>query len=272
MEISAARIAELEWANYAATLPSSKVTPSLDVVLREDMILTRSTAFPTEDSNHACLLRTTPESADDLIGEIRGFFEPEGLPVAVYLSPACVPTDLGDKLVEQGFSEQPGTETWMVLEDLPNFHIPSPYSGITVRKIGGEEALLFSEVFLTAFGMPSRFAPVLAELMAPSVGLPNAFHYVAFQDSDPVGTCSLLSHEDFGVLGSAGVLPEHRRGGAATNLAIRAVGDARARGIETVMLQTTAGTWLERLLRISGFRPVFARKCYTRDHDTSGQD
>jgi len=272
METSTARVAELERANYAATVPSSKVTPSLDVVLRDDVILTRSTAFPTQDSNHACLLRTIPESADDLIVQIREFFEPKGLPVAVYVSPACVPTDLGDRLLEQGFCEQPGAETWMVLDDLPSFRIPSPHPGITVRKIGREEATLFSEVFLTAFGMPSSFAPVLAELMEPSVGLPNGSHYVGFQDGEPVGTCSLLSHGRFGVLGSAGVLPEHRRGGAATNLAIRAVSDARAQGIETVMLQTATGTWLEHLLRISGFKPVFARKCYVRDDDTSGQD
>jgi len=47
MEMPATRIAELERANYAATLPSADVTPGLDVLLREDVVLTWSTAFPT---------------------------------------------------------------------------------------------------------------------------------------------------------------------------------------------------------------------------------
>jgi hypothetical protein len=65
-------------------------------------------------------------------------------------------------------------------------------------------------------------------------------------------------------------VPEHRGAGAATTLAVRAATDALALGVDTLMLQTTAGTWLERFLRISGFSRAFTRSCYTQDDGLLG--
>jgi len=116
---------------------------------------------------------------------------------------------------------------------------------------------------VSAFDMPSDFAPYMAQLLEPSVNLPGVHHYIALIDEQPVGTCSLLRHENFGILGSAGVVPAHRWSGAATNLAIEAATEAQEQGVDTLMLQTAAGTWLERFLCVSGFRRVFTRTCYT---------
>ena len=263
METSVERVAELERANYAATATSARVTPNLEVTLRDDVILTSSTGFPTPDSNHACQLRADDQTVDDLIAEVTGHFQTKGLPVAIYVSPACTPRYLPKMLLERGFSKGNEKETWMVLERLSNFDLPSPYPDIPVRSITKEEANVFAEVFLTAFDIPSGFAPLMAQLLRPSVELPTVHHYLAFYEHKPVGTCSLLRHESFGVLGSVGVLTEQRGRGAATNMAIRALIDARERGIDTLMLQTTADTPLERFLRISGFRRAFTRSCYT---------
>jgi ribosomal protein S18 acetylase RimI-like enzyme len=272
MAISPEQVAELEWANYAATLPSAQVTPGLEVTLRDDVILTSSTSFPTHDSNHACLLRTTAQAADDLIAEVAGFFQAKGLPIAIYVSPACEPTDLPERLLDTGFKKQPEEEAWMILENLSDFDIPSPYPGIRVKLITKSEAIVFSRVFMAAFDMPSDFAPVMAQLLEPTVVLPRVRHYLGFDKEQPIGTCSLLCHESFGVLGSAGVIPEHRSSGAATNLAAHAATEAREMGIDTLMLQTAADTWLERFLRISGFRRAFTRSCYILDDGFPGQD
>jgi len=263
METSTQRVAELEWANYAAMLSSSQVTTGLEIILREDVILTSSTTLPTHDSNHACLLRTTTQGADDLIVEVKRFFQNKDLPVAIYISPACTPSDLPKRLLEEGFNRQAEEETWMVLERLSDFDIPSPYPGIRVKSIARDEAIVFAQVFMAAFELPSDFAPTLAQLLKPSVGLPNARHYIAFDGERPIGTCSLLCHESFGVLGSTGVLPQRRKAGAATTLAVRALTDAREMGVETLMLQTIADTWLEHFLHASGFTRAFTRRCYT---------
>lgn len=257
------RIATLERANYAATLPIAQVTPGLDIVLRDDVIITSSEAFPAPDTTHACLLRATAQTADDLIAEVVVYFQAKGLPTAVFVSPACTPPDLPARLEDQGFVRQETLEAWMVLNHLQDVEIPPLSPRVAVRKIAPEEALTFAQIFMAAFDMPVDFAPYMAQSLAPSIGLPQVYHTIALLDGQPVGTFSLLCYERFGIIGSAGVLPAYRRSGAAHNMAIQAAAEAKARGIDTLIAQTAAGAPLERLARISGFQRAFTRTCYT---------
>jgi len=258
-----ARIVNLEWANYAATSAMAQITPGLDVTLRDDVIITSSEVLPSSDVNHACLLRATPQTVDNLIAEVVNYFSLRDLPAAIFISPACTPADLPGRLLRQGFVKQEAEEAWMVLDHLLSFEIPSPIPEIVVRQISQDEALTFAEVFMAAFDVPVDFAPYMAQLLEPSIKLPGVHHYVALFDGQPVGTCSLLRYENFGILGSAGVVPAHRGRGGATNLAIEAITEAQKQGVDILMLQTTAGTWLDRLLCLSGFKKVFTRICYT---------
>jgi len=258
-----ANSAKLEWVNYVATSAIAQVTPGLDVIFRDDVIITISEDFPSPDVNHACLLRATPQTVDSLIAEVIDCFRSRGLPTTILISPACTPTDLSGRLLRQGFVRQEGEEAWMVLDHLLDLEIPSPSPGIAVRQIIKDEALTVAEIFVAAFGMPVDFAPYMARLLEPSVNLPGVHHYVALLDEQPVGTGSLLRYENFSILGSVGVLPAHRGSGVATNLAITAATEARKQGVDTLILQTAAGTSLERLLSISGFRKAFTRSSYT---------
>ncbi|MGD2147415.1 MAG: hypothetical protein PVH41_12035, partial [Anaerolineae bacterium] len=126
MDAPVERIAELEGANYAAAAAIADVTPGLEVVLRDDVVLSRSTAFPTLDANHACLVRTAARRADSLIAEVADFFRETGADAAIYVSPACTPTDLCDRLLRRGFSRQEEDEAWMVLEGVHEIDLPSP--------------------------------------------------------------------------------------------------------------------------------------------------
>jgi hypothetical protein len=257
------RIATLERANYAATLPIAQVTPGLDIVLRDDVVITSSEAFPAPDTTHACLLQATAQTVDDLIAEVVAYFQAKGLPTTVFVSPACTPPDLPDRLEDQGLVRQERPEAWMVLDHLQDVELPPLSPKVAVRQIAPEEALTFAQVFMVAFDMPVDFAPYMAQLLAPSIGLPGVHHTIALLGGQPVGTFSLLCYERFGIIGSAGVLPAHRRSGAAHNLAIQAAAEAQAGGIDTLIAQTAAGTSLERLMRISGFQRAFTRTCYS---------
>ncbi len=263
MSATIRHIADLERVNYAAILPIAQVTPGLDLVMREDVIMTGSQAFPTPDTTHACLLQATPSTVDDLLADVIDYFGARQLPKTIFVSPACTPADLPARLLARGFVRQGAGEAWMALYDLPGVQVPDSFSNVDVGQITPEEVLTVAEIFMAAFEMPADLAPYMAQVMAPSVGLDTAHHYIARIDGQPVGTCSLLRHEDVAILGSAGVLPAHRRSGVITSLTIRAILDARERGVETMMLQTEAGAPLERLLRISGFKKVFTRTCYT---------
>jgi hypothetical protein len=257
------QIANLERANYAAMLGIAQATPGLDLVLRDDVIITSSTTFPDPDTTHACLLQANPQTADDLINEVIDYFESKGLATTVYLSSACIPTDLGARLSSRGFVRQEADEAWLILENLPSFEIPTAVPHISVRRIAKVETLTFANTFMTAFGIPVDFAPYMAQLLEPCIDLPGVYHYLALSGDQVIGTCSLLCYQNFGILGSVGVVAAHRKNGAATNLAVKAATDARKQGVDTLMLQTTAGTGLERLLRISGFKKAFVRTCYT---------
>ena len=257
------RIADLEEANYAATLITAQVTPGLTVSLRDDVIMTTSETLPSPDTNHACLLRSTSQNIDSLLDEITERFRSRDRTATIFVSPACTPGNLGDLLTERGFLLQKGQEAWMVVEDLQDVAIPQPSPKVHVRQIASDEALTVAQIFVTAFDIPVAFAPGMAQLLTPSMGLPGVHHYIALVDDRPVGTCSLLRHGTYGVLGSAGVVRACRGTRVATSLASRAATDARQNGVTTLMLQTAAGTTLERLLRISGFRRAFTRVCYT---------
>jgi hypothetical protein len=261
--ITTERIATLERVNYAATLTIAQVTPGLEILFRDDVIITASELFPAPDTTHACLLRATLQTADDLIAEVIDYFQSRGLPTTVFVSPACTPPDLPARLERRGFVRQETLEAWVVMDHLLDVEPPPLSSKVVVKQIGPEEALTFAQVFMAAFEMPVDFAPQMAQLLAPSIGLPEVYHAIALLDGQPVGTVSLICYENYGIIGSAGVVPAHRRSGAAHNLAIQAAVEAQGRGIDTLISQTAAGTPLERLLRISGFRSEFTRTCYT---------
>ncbi|MBN1584562.1 MAG: GNAT family N-acetyltransferase [Anaerolineae bacterium] len=257
------RIADLEWANYAATLPAAEVTPGLDVVLREDLILTRSEIFPSPDANHACLLRADPQAVEGVIDEAIDYFQSQDTPATIFISPACAPADLANRLSKRGFVRQKEQEAWMVLENLAAVTLPAMSPRVDVRSIAPDDALTMANVFMAAFDMPVEYAPYMAQLLAPSIGLPGIVHYLAFVGGQAVGTCSLMCHRNYGVLGSMGIVPSRRGKRIATSLAIKACLDAIDRGVDTLMLQTAADTMLERLLRINGFIRVFARTSYS---------
>lgn len=264
MTLSHQRIAELEWANYAATLASAEVTPGLDVTLRDDVILNRSAHFPTPDVNHAALLRATTATVEPLLDEVTAYFQKIDVPATVYLSPACTPLDLPARLEARGFTRQSDEEAWMVTYDFSALQLSPPPAYLEIRRIGPDEAKTFAEVFMCAFDMPLEYAPAMAQLLRPSIGLPGMYHYLAYQDDAPVGTMSLLCHGDVGILGSAGVVQLRRGTRIASSLGYQARADAWAEGMEAAVLQTTAGTLLERFLRIVGFERGFTRTCYVR--------
>ncbi len=257
-----ASVATLEWANYAATLATANVTPGLDVILRDDVVITTSDVFPSPDANHACLLRATAQTVDHLITTVINHFKAKHLDTTIFVSPACTPSDLPDRLLARQFTRKEAEEAWLAF-DLANSQLPAPLPNVMVRPVARDEVLTIAEIFLATFEMPTDLAPFLARLLEPSLEVPTVHHYIALIEEQPVGTCSLLRYENFGILGSAGVLPTHRGSGAATNLVIRAAADARKRGVDTLITQTTADTRLERLLRLSGFKRAFTRTCYT---------
>lgn len=257
------QIAELEWLNYVATMPIAQVTPDLEVQLSEEAILTSSKRFPYPDSTHACLLRARPETADALIEKIIHYFQARHFPVTIFISPACTPADLTERLLKRGFHKNEGEEAWLVFNNLLSLPLPPVKDGITVETITQEQTAIFVKVMGTAFEFPEVLHPYLVELTQPSVGLPTVDLYLAWVDGQPVGTASLVCHGSLGTLGGVGVIRAYRTRHVALNLVLKIFSDTQKRGIDTILLQTAAGAALERMLCMHGFKRAFTRVSYS---------
>jgi len=263
MKMNLEEIVAIEWQNYAAMQPMVAVTPGVELILRDDVIITSSQVFPTPDANHACLLRATPETMPDLIAEVVEHFTSRELPPTIFISPACTPENLSDHLVERGFVRQKEQEAWMILEkssDLVQSELPAK---VEVHSIDKSETLTFAEVFLKAFAMPDEYAAYMAEVLTPSIGLPGMFHYIATFNGQPLGVCTLICHQDLAIVGSAGIVSKRHGLRVLSGLTAKVYADAYAWGCKRALLQTTAGTALERFLRIAGFKTYFTRTGYT---------
>lgn len=256
-------MAALEWLNYAAMQPMVAVTPGVELILRDDVIITSSQVFPTPDTNHACLLRASRETAPALIVEVVEHFASRELLPTVFVSPACTPEDLPELLAARGFVRQKEREAWMVLERGEDLVRSAPSARVEVHSIDQNEAMTFAGVFLKAFGMPEEYAAPMAEVLSPSIGLPGMYHYVAAFDGEPLGVCTLICHDELAIFGSVGIVATLRGLKVLSGLIAHAYADGEAWGCKRALIQTSAGGALERFARITGLKTYFTRTCYT---------
>jgi hypothetical protein len=173
---------------------------------------------------------------------------------------------LAERLAQRGFAKQ-GEEAWLVLEHLLEFDPLPLHSSVLIKRVTRADLTSFVQMFVSAFDMPADFAPFMVQLTEPSLDLPGVYHFLAFMQSEPVGTCSVICYQGVGILGSVGVAPTHRGSKAGANLVYTAISQAQQQAVDTLLVQTAAGAPLERLLRIQGFKKIFTRTAYTLNSD-----
>ena len=259
MNLTPQQIAELECINPTIMQGLSGVMPGIDVTLRDDIVLISSKDFPSSDTNLAYLFRTTPEKADALIEEVIEYFRSKDLTPQIMVSPACMPTDLPERLLSRGFARQEVEESWMMFTGLQKAIVPKIDKSVTVKRVDSENVTTFAEVMAGAFEMPAEWVPYLAQMLEPTLSVPGFSHYVAFVKDVPAATLTLMRHGQYVTIGSGGVLPEFRGSRTIFNLAVEVLSDAKQDGVDVVLGQTTLGPKFERYLRIGGFKLAFKR-------------
>jgi len=254
-------IAALERANYAALRAWVQATPGSRMTVRDDVILTRALLFPTPDFNHACLLRTTPAQVDPLVDDIAAYFRRLCRRVHIFVSPACLPAGVGQRLLARGFERQEREEPWLRF-DLRGW-MPPPVGSDAVRvmTVGPEEARTFARVYLASFGMTAALAPAVAPLMKKLMRVPSTRYALAVLDGQPAGVCLWHTQGDVVALGGMGVLPPFRGSRVATTLGMHLMLDAQAEGKTTVVAQMINPAF-EGFVAQYGFRRVFTRVHY----------
>jgi hypothetical protein len=240
----------------------SSVMPGMHVIMRDNLVLIHSKDYPSPDTNRAYLLRETPEKIDDLIDEVIAFFKEKDLPTTIMVSPACTPADLPQRLLKRGFVKQEPDEYWVVMEHIQAAKAPKTDPRVVVKPVTKEDVGLFTETMAAAFEMAPDWAPMLEKVLEPSVGQPNITHYLAFIDQKPVATMTTMHYKEYVVVGSGGILPQHRGTSLLFNFGVKVLVQARDKGADTVLGQTTVGPLFERFLRIYGFKQALKRQGY----------
>jgi hypothetical protein len=270
MTLDIQRVLELEQANYAALVSAAQASKgNVEVIIRDNVILNSSPGLPLPDSNHACLLRATPDRAETLLDEVLAYFKTQDVPPAFFLSPACTPADWPKRLQARGFSRQSTDEIWIAYDEIQRQKAPplSPSVTVDVQLIGPTKALDFASVFARSFDLPPEMVPMIAGLLEPSIGLPGYYHYLAIVSGQAVGCCSMIDYQRYGIIGSMGLLSTQRGGRIAYNFVLEVAKAAQARGVDCLLGQTTSKL-VARLLCLYGFKTVFARSCYTLNDTT----
>ncbi len=262
MNLDIQRIVEFETVIPKCVQALSSVMPGVDTIMRDDLVLICSKDYPSLDTNHAFLLRETPEKIDGLIDEVIAYFKEKDLPTTIMVSPACTPADLPQRLLKRGFVRQEPDECWVVMEHVQAARVPKTDPRIVVRRVEKEDACLFAETMVAAFEMEPEWAPMLEKIMEPSIGHPNINHYLAFIDQKPVATVTTMHYQEYVVVGSGGVLPQYRGSSLIFNLSVIALAQARDRGADIILGQTVLGPRWERFLRICGLKQAFKRQAY----------
>ena len=262
MDLDLHKIIEYEKINSLCLRPLMGVMAGFDLILRDDLALICTPEYPTTDGNHAFLLRTSDQRADALIDEVIGYFKTRDLPPAVFLSPACIPTDLPQRLLRHGFDKQETDESWMVYEHLQAARVPKTDPRIVVRLVEGSEAKLFASVMASGYEMPPEWVPMLAKGLAQSLHVPTFRNYLALIDEQPLATLTLYRYNEYAIVGGASVVPQYRGSSLIFNLTVNVLKQARNEGVDTAILQTILGPTFERFLRICGFKLAFRRTGY----------
>lgn len=261
MDRTSQQIAELEKLIYKALVPVARATPGLNLSFRDDVILISNENLPDIDTTHACLVQTLPEQADALIAEVVDYFKMRNLPSTIFISPACTPVDIDRRLLASGFVREQAEEAWLILEGLRP--IDHSITNLQMAKIDEGRVLTFAEVMLTAWGLSTNLAPLMAQTLLPSMAVSEVNHFLGFLDDAPVAACTVVCYGKFGIMRETGVMPAYQDSQVRTDLEAMVMDNVRQQGVETLLLQTMAGPSSERYLAIHGFKSAFTRAIYT---------
>jgi GNAT superfamily N-acetyltransferase len=188
-------------------------------------------SFPT--CNVAFQARLKPEITEEVVKGFISRGESRKVPLYWYTTRNSLPSNLGEKLIEQGFiyrGDSPGMAV-DILRVMENTSIPP---GLEVKEVRDLEALkLWCRVTVGGFGMPSYAIPALFKWFSTGTKLeiPQKF-YLGWLNGSPVATSMVRFAEGVAGLYFVAVLPEARRRGIGAAITQKPLAVARDAGYQ----------------------------------------
>jgi hypothetical protein len=227
------------------------------------MVVGATGSFDVIALNRAVGVGVEHTTSVDELQQIVTLFEESGSSrFAVQLCPSAATDETLALLKQEQFTH---FNNWTKLIRRVDHPAPDIDTALTVEQIDHADAQTFAEIVCPAFGWPG----LMKQWIMRMVGREGWRHYIAYENTIPVGTGALYIHDDIGWLGFAATKPDYRRLGAQSSLICRRLMDARDAGCSHLVVET-AEEKPERpnpshhnLLRF-GFKVAYQRPNYLR--------
>jgi GNAT superfamily N-acetyltransferase len=218
----------------------ARVTPGVELHDGDDLFWSLTEIpFPIFNSLHRT--RATTAALPAMIEAAKARSRSKSVPIAWFVGPGSHPDDLGETLERHGFTNE-GTTPGMIadLRALPEANGLPPE--LRIDRIADETAArTWCDVLCDGFDLP-RFLGDAHFALATRIGLqPDAIfaHYLAFWEGEPVATAMLFPAAGVAGIYNVTTLAAARRRGIGAAITRRALGDAKAAGLSTAVLQAT---------------------------------
>jgi GNAT superfamily N-acetyltransferase len=152
----------------------------------------------------------------------------------VQVPPSAAAAGLPRMLEERGFRNY---NNWMKLHRDAS-PLPAATTDLTVERIDKLHAEDFGRLAAENFGWPNP----LGRWVAETVGRPDWYHYLAFDDDEPVASGAFFVDGDTCWIDFATRLPDYRGRGAQSALLARRISDAAKLGCRRIIVETAEDT------------------------------
>lgn len=208
---------------------------------RNDNVLRYETEIPGPLWSGILMSSCTEDETDALIEKHMEYFRSRGhLGFMWYILPSTNPSNMSSKLEAKGFSKIASEPMMSIdLHDLPE---QKEIPGLEIRPVRNKEEMrIFDEVLETQFKLGKASFKKIYEIEC-SLGFeedsPRQL-YVAYQDGVPVSTNFMILDDDVAGWYKIATHPDYCRKGIGTAVTLAPLYDARKRGYNVGVLQST---------------------------------
>lgn len=212
-------------------------------------------------SNFAGRIRSTDNSACEVLDEIVRYFAGRKRNTSVLRTPFSQPNDFSRVLVDAGFDLN-YKDVWMFYRGSLNLLSLDPSVSIeTVNELGDLHS--FVDTFNRAYSGTDpaepygQAPPEWGETFYSGFGRKKAGrkvdYYVLYNKGKPSSVLLTSRMEGFAGIYSVGTIPEMRGKGHGSTLTLYAVKQLREKGVKEIFLQTEKGSYNEQFYRNMGF-------------------
>jgi GNAT superfamily N-acetyltransferase len=206
---------------------------------RPDLIAYGPKQRPSPFFDGVLMSRFTESAADRHLDDTLTAFGYPERPLIWLVTPSSTPADLGRRLLGRGLALRSDLPGMAVRLDQVQWHDPPPGLEIEVAR-DLERLTALNGVTAAGFGMPTGLDNLFLRAYA-SLAFDDSrwVPYVGVIDGKVVASTILMHDRDAAGLYAVAVLPEYQRRGIGGALTLRALADARQRGVSLVTLRAS---------------------------------